>query len=269
MYRTLPYFISRILVDVPLKVLQPILQGTIVYWAVGFQADAMKYLVFQLILILLALASNAIGLFLACIFEDVAVALVVAPLILLPLMMFSGFVLNPESIKVWLGWLEWLSPIKYAFSAIALNEFQGLELYCKEDQFRVLPATMNVGMPPSTNTTFQEGKPMEAKVCIFPDGEAYLENMNIQEFLSIELACILLAVMACACTLLAFCGLSWISRKSRAKGIARKPLRSGHASDRLSRTAPISVSPESLDEHAPDEEEEDGHILDQGRIFEI
>merc|ERR1740129_1589331 len=58
MYRTLPYFISRILVDVPLKVLQPILQGIIVYWAVGFQADAMKYLVFQLILILLALASN-------------------------------------------------------------------------------------------------------------------------------------------------------------------------------------------------------------------
>ena len=51
---------------------------------------------------------------------------------------FSGFFLNPESTPVFLKWVEWLSPMKYAFSALARLEFAGLELDCARDQMRVV-----------------------------------------------------------------------------------------------------------------------------------
>ena len=69
------------------------------------------------------------GLFLACIFPDIAVALVVAPMLIMPLMMFSGFFLNPESTPTYLTWVEWISPMKYAFSALAQVEFRCVALH--------------------------------------------------------------------------------------------------------------------------------------------
>merc|ERR1712226_1733941 len=66
MYNLLPYFLARIMVDLPVKMLGASLFGTISYWSVGFQPSAEKYCVFISIHILLALSGNAMGLFLAC-----------------------------------------------------------------------------------------------------------------------------------------------------------------------------------------------------------
>ena len=56
----------------------------------------------------------------------------------MPLIIFSGFFLNPESTPPYLVWLKWLSPMKYAFSAMARLEFAGLELACASDQMRAV-----------------------------------------------------------------------------------------------------------------------------------
>ena len=80
MYATLPYFCARVLVDLPLKVLAPVLFGSIGYWSVGLQADGVKFANCLLTLVLLALCGNSIGLFLGCLFPDVSVALLVAPM---------------------------------------------------------------------------------------------------------------------------------------------------------------------------------------------
>jgi ABC-type multidrug transport system permease subunit len=47
------------------------------------------------------------------------------PLIVLPLMLFSGFYKNRKDLPVWIGWIEYLSPIKYSFVSLATNEYQG------------------------------------------------------------------------------------------------------------------------------------------------
>ncbi|CAE8632163.1 unnamed protein product [Polarella glacialis] len=204
MYHTLPYFTARVLVDLPMKIFCPTLFGTIAYWSVGFQADAGKFGITLVVLILLALAGNAIGLFLACIFSDVAIALTIAPMVVLPLMMFCGFFLNPESTPVFLKWVEFISPMKYAFSALAMNEFDGLTLYCTDDQLR---------KGPSTDGTI-------VKVCPFLSGQMYLDRLNIQSFLTIPMCCLLLAVMTVIFTILAFFALLVVSKRSRAKARA-------------------------------------------------
>lgn len=78
MYSTLPYFCARVLVDMPLKIIAPTIFATIAYWSVGLRPEFGRFANAVLTVILLALSGNAIGLFLACIVPDVAIALLVA-----------------------------------------------------------------------------------------------------------------------------------------------------------------------------------------------
>jgi ABC-type multidrug transport system permease subunit len=43
------------------------------------------------------------------------------PIIVLPVVLFSGFYKNRETLPGWIGWIEYISPIKYGFTAIATN----------------------------------------------------------------------------------------------------------------------------------------------------
>jgi len=201
MYTTLPYFCARVLVDLPLKVTCPAIFATLTYWMVGLQPILDKYLIFVAFNILLALAGNAMGLFLACIFPDVAIALAVAPLFLMPLIMFSGFVLNTDSIPVYFKWLEWLSPPKYAFAAIAQTEFDGLTMTCSADQWRI-SMTSDGGV---------------AKVCPFTTGEAVLESLNIQDFLSVGNCALFLIGLTVIFMGLAYLALLRLSHKASAR----------------------------------------------------
>jgi len=44
------------------------------------------------------------------------------PMILLPFFLFSGFFKNTGNLSAWIGWIQYLSPIKYSFSAFVYNE---------------------------------------------------------------------------------------------------------------------------------------------------
>lgn len=44
------------------------------------------------------------------------------PLILLPVILFSGFFKNRNDLPKWIGWLEYISPVKYGFIAFVKNE---------------------------------------------------------------------------------------------------------------------------------------------------
>ena len=204
MYHTLPYFLAKVMCDVPLKVVAPSLFGSIAYWTVGFQPSAHKFALAIATLVLLAHAGTAIGLFLACLFPEIAVALAVAPLVILPLMMFSGFFLNPESTPIFLKWVEWLSPMKYAFSAMARLEFAGLELACSSDQMRAV---------------VESGSGELVSVCPYSSGDEYLETLNIQPFLTVSRCMLLLTALAVVFISLAYAGLVRISSQVRAKAV--------------------------------------------------
>jgi hypothetical protein len=53
---------------------------------------------------------------------------------LLPLMVFSGFFINIDSIPVWFSWIQYLSPMRYGFVALAQNELDGLPIKCEPGQ---------------------------------------------------------------------------------------------------------------------------------------
>jgi hypothetical protein len=96
------YFWSRFLVDTPIRIVAPFVFSVITYWMIGYQAVASKFLIYAAIIILMDNVGAAMGLFLGCLFNNLEVALAVVPMLLLPLMVFSGFLSNLDTIPVWL-----------------------------------------------------------------------------------------------------------------------------------------------------------------------
>lgn len=71
----------------------------------------------------MALVGNSIGFFTGSLFQDVKKATSLAPVLLLPLMMFSGLYNKLNSIAVWIGWLQYISPFRYGLHMTLLNEY--------------------------------------------------------------------------------------------------------------------------------------------------
>jgi len=125
-YSLAAYFWSKVIVELPLLILAPVVTLGLAYGMMGFQAGIAKFSITALTLILLNNCGSAIGVFAACLFDSLPMALAIVPLILLPLMIFSGMMVNNASIPVYFNWIKYLSPMKYGFTAIAKNEFTGL-----------------------------------------------------------------------------------------------------------------------------------------------
>lgn len=120
------YFWSKTLVELPIQVILPFIMTCILYWMVGLNTrNDYAFIVFALTLIIMANCGSALGIFFASIFSDLTVALAVTPMVLLPLMIFSGLFVNNESIPVYFDWIKYLSPIKYGFEALVKNELNG------------------------------------------------------------------------------------------------------------------------------------------------
>ena len=78
---------------------------------------------------------------------NVTAANILAPMFLIIMMLFGGYYINLANIPIYFVWLQYISFMKYGFigiilnldennvKAMMLNEFQGLELRCKDSQY--------------------------------------------------------------------------------------------------------------------------------------
>ena len=114
-YSPLSYFIAKVLFDViPLRLIPPIIMGTIVYPMTGLVPTWPEFLKFILFLVLFNLAAAAICLFIGIVFRNGGVANLIGSLVMLFSLLFSGFLLNHESIPAVAVWLQVVS-LRYQF----------------------------------------------------------------------------------------------------------------------------------------------------------
>ncbi len=70
----------------------------------------------------MGLNGSSLGLFLGSVILDAKSISAIIPIVLLPVTLFSGFFKNRDDLPVWIGWLEYISPNKYSFTAYMNNE---------------------------------------------------------------------------------------------------------------------------------------------------
>lgn len=131
MYKVSAYFWAKIFSEFPSSLLTPVLFGSIIYYAIGFNTDEWyKFPVFLTTLFLIYNASSGYALILGTIFSDKQLAVTLTPVLIIPFMLFAGFFVNQENIPKFLIEFQYLSIFKYGYQALMLNEYEGLDLEC-------------------------------------------------------------------------------------------------------------------------------------------
>lgn len=106
----------------------PCIFGAIAYFLIGFAAEASRFFLFLLTLVLMANASCSLGYALSTLTGHDGVAVALGPVLMLPMSLYAGVLHTPTNIPWYFVPLDKISMIKYAFQAIVLNEF-GADVY--------------------------------------------------------------------------------------------------------------------------------------------
>lgn len=146
MYGVMSYFTSKSIVEIPFQALMPFLLACAVYFAVGFTADAGRFFLFALILVLDVFCATSIGFFIGCAVTNASAATSLVTLIMLPFILFAGFFVNLGDVYVWLRWLQYLSPIRYSTEAILRNEFEDNSEYAGKNTYERYHYDLGLGV---------------------------------------------------------------------------------------------------------------------------
>ena len=128
-YHPITYFAAKVLFDIiPLRIIPPILLGSIIYPMTGLYPEFGKFLIFILVLVLFNFAAAGVCLFIGIVCKDHGVANLIGSLVMLFSLLFAGFLLNHDAIPSAAIWLQWLSIFHYGFEALIVNEVTQLML---------------------------------------------------------------------------------------------------------------------------------------------
>ncbi|KAJ2452359.1 hypothetical protein EV183_002989 [Coemansia sp. RSA 2336] len=188
-YYGLPaYFVSKNIIELPIQALLPIIYASISYWLLGLRPDGTKFVIYAVVCICLNLCGFSFGLFLGSLFSDMSTILAALPVLFLPFLLFGGLLVNTGNSTVWLRWLQWVSPIKYGYTAMMKNQFTGYVV---------------------------DGQPI---------GDAYLEEVNLGSF-SVGVNIVFVLVLAFIAWVAAYLALLYLTNKGRGDPVKSNPKR--------------------------------------------
>lgn len=105
MYTVSTYYTAKVTTETPVLLITPLLYTVIVYFGIGLTRDAGEFFYFYLILTLVVFTSASYGYFLSSIFNNMEAAVTLAPLVMLPIMLFGGLFTNVDTYPKWITWL--------------------------------------------------------------------------------------------------------------------------------------------------------------------
>ena len=126
LYGVSSYYFSKMAIECFLTSFFPVIFSSIIYYGVNFNNSLTHFLYFNIGAVLLSLNATMIGIFFAGLCKDFVTVMQLAPLIILPFALFTGFTTNSKNMLAGLRYIGYTSPIKYIFEFLVINEFEDL-----------------------------------------------------------------------------------------------------------------------------------------------
>lgn len=141
MYHPSAEAVASMLCDLPYKILNTIITNLTLYFMSNLRREAGAFFFFLLICFCATLAMSMIFRTIASSSRTLSQAMVPAAIIILGLVIFTGFVIPIDYMLGWCRWMNYLDPLAFAFEAIMVNEFHNRKYTCSA----YVPAYENVG----------------------------------------------------------------------------------------------------------------------------
>lgn len=129
LYGVWAYVLSKFFAELPVQVMFMIVYIVMFYFAVDFNmTSAKEFFIHLATSFVIHLNGCALGNFAGSISKDVQASTVYSSTIVAPLMMFGGFFSRSSSLSGAFYWIKYISPFSFGFEALAINEFQTLDI---------------------------------------------------------------------------------------------------------------------------------------------
>ncbi|KAI1027630.1 hypothetical protein LB504_011753 [Fusarium proliferatum] len=130
-YRPSAFAIAQTVVDVPLVFIQVIIFNVIIYFMANLARTASQFFISNLILWLVTMVTYAFFRAISAWCGTLDVATRFTGVAIQILVVYTGYLIPPDSMHPWFGWLRWINWIQYGFECLMANEFAYLTLQCE------------------------------------------------------------------------------------------------------------------------------------------
>ncbi|KAK7421621.1 ATP-binding cassette transporter snq2 [Neonectria punicea] len=129
-YRPAAFAIAQTVVDVPMVFIQIVLFNLIIYFMANLARTASQFFIATLILWLVTMVTYAFFRLISAWCGTMDVSTRFTGLSIQILIVYTGYLIPPDSMHPWFSWLRWINWIQYGFECLMANEFSGLTLEC-------------------------------------------------------------------------------------------------------------------------------------------
>jgi ABC-type multidrug transport system ATPase subunit len=124
--------VAGIAADIPVKFALAVAFNIILYFLSGLKREAGHFFLYFLVTFLIMFVMSAVFRTLAAVTKTISQAMGLAGVMILALVVYTGFVLPVPSMHPWFEWIHYLNPIYYAFEILVANEFHGRDFPCSQ-----------------------------------------------------------------------------------------------------------------------------------------
>jgi ABC-type multidrug transport system permease subunit len=116
--------------DLPYKFTNAITFNITLYFMTNLNRHPGNFFFFLLISIMLTLVMSMLFRTIASVSRTLSQAMAPAAILILALVIYTGFALPVPNMRGWARWINYLDPIAYGFESLMINEFAGRTFEC-------------------------------------------------------------------------------------------------------------------------------------------
>ncbi|KAK4551973.1 Multidrug resistance protein [Recurvomyces mirabilis] len=121
---------ASMLTDMPYKIANAIIFNITLYFMANLRREPGPFFFFILMSFLTTLTMSMLFRTIASVSRTLSQAMAPAAIIILGIVMFTGFAIPVDYMLGWCRWINWIDPVAYGFESLMINEFHGRNYAC-------------------------------------------------------------------------------------------------------------------------------------------
>ncbi|KAH7083362.1 ABC-2 type transporter-domain-containing protein [Paraphoma chrysanthemicola] len=123
---------ASMLTDMPYKICNAITFNLVLYFMTNLRREPGNFFFFLLISFTLTLVMSMFFRSIAALSRSLVQALAPAAILILGLVMYTGFTIPPNYMLGWSKWIRYINPVSYGFESLMINEFHNRDFECNQ-----------------------------------------------------------------------------------------------------------------------------------------